>query len=603
MTVAVPKTDSSDAVTGAHLLMVLPPEGQAGDPVSQEIEDVVRTVFTAALEGRLNNAPTTEGVLDAVGAALAALGEFTYDDMTDAYTFALSANSVTAAQARADTPAHAKEWRARLGLREPVAVVAGAINQNIAAGANGYTFVLTGGNARTFFLPPASGAGEVPNGWETVFVNRSTAELTGSPNGADRIDGNPSLAVDAGHAVRIQKIATGQWAVIADTETGEAGEAFAPSKSNLYDAVKAIFSHNPSVTPDDENDELDFSPGAAGAIPDDSILPVKARASTAAFRKEWRDRLEAAHLSVLSNTLPPVAGFSVGRDFVILGRSSADTRVAFRDSSDPSTELTESVAGDVFLLQNTGWTRVGNIIEGSPVLRARIAAIEAKTDRLTVFGQADLSPRGITGPIFPEFMALHLAGKIDPRPLAQIQVLIEGSPVATINTANLILPFNRDGSGIANLNLTQATRDNLATNLAGAAQYVTVYIRYKFEGTSLAGNVEPDEIDSIRFGVQNNSYRGSERRFEAGVGASPAILPRGTYKLHLLLNPAGEGRLVPVDVLISDLGAADKQFWGRADAGDERGVRMRYTAATRTLTWSLGGGSGTIDRFIAIGAI
>ena len=398
---------------------------------------------------------------------------------------------------------------------------------------------------------------------------------------------------------------------------------------------------------------------SSGEIPDDSILPVKIRAGTDAERKAWRERLEVPHVDILSNQLPPVDGFTVGRDVVILARQSADTRVGFRDTSDLGTELTVSRAGDVFLLQAVGWTRVGNINEGSPVLRARIAAIEAKTDRLTVFGQAVLNPPGIPGPEFPEFIALHLAGKIDPRPLAQIQVNIEGSPVATINQANLILPFNRDGSGIVNLNLVEATRDNLETNLQGGTQFVTVYIRYKFEGTSLAGGTEPDEIDSIRFGVQNNSYRfafdlrghasaaatpvaadrffftdenqegdpiryvqfrnlvealGIKTRVRAAVGASPAVLPEGTEKVEGWMKKANFNKrhtfsfdLADIPAAATPMSVASRNPNGPDNDNQDITLTMAYVPATRTLTYSIvpsnQGGQPSIGAMRAIGFV
>ena len=502
----------------------------------------------------------------------------------------------------------------RLGAAS-IAVVSGAVNQNIPASANGHTYVLTGSNARTFFLPAASGGGAVADGWEVVLVNRSTAVLTADPDGTDQVAGSGSLDIAAGRVVRLQKVAAGQFAIIADTkdEAGTGmGSSFTPSKENLYDAVKAIFEHNPSVTADDTDNELDFSPGAAGALADDSILPVKARSSTAAFKKDWRDQILAAHVALASTTLPAVAGFSVGRDFVILGRSSSNTGVGFRDISDPSTVLTESVSGDVFWLQNSGWTRVGNIREGSPVLRARIATIETKVDRLTVFGQADLSPRGITNNVFPEFMALHLAEKIDSRDLAQIQVAVGGVVVGTINTADALRTFNAPAGaagnragGIINLSLTSQARANLAASVGMATQFTEVQIRYKFSGTSLAANVEPDVVDSVRMGTNNNSYRGTERRFETAVGASPAVLPLGTHTIEV--EGTHDGVVHSRRFRVSAFTAATvKRAIESGNVNSASGDRdsyfnVSYVAATRTMTYTFSGVALTARSVYAIG--
>ena len=767
MTIPVPKTNSAAPVTGAHLVPVLPPEGTAGNPVSQAISEVVRVLFTQAyqdkltgieagaevnltgndlraaidtatgstvwrsahtvlrtavqvrdlLDGLLGTGWRTSGgggggitldqAIDGVGAALAALSEFSYSASSNTFTFTIQANSVTAAMARATSATHRREWQNRLGIPDDwseipnstpmalgkvvehggayfgcinahnkgstgpdgdaanwvllsnwrgdwtnawypvgafvsragspyVAVQAVVLNDPapdasnnvkwlqlgaspptvinvsadtaIPASADGDTYRVTGSTTRTITLPDPSA---ISVGFRVAVVNgsNSTDHTIARQGAGQTIEGGNTLTLPSGESVTLQLVNANEWELIADTQKG--GSSFQPSKVNLYDAVKAIFSHNPSVTPDDADSELDFSPGAAGAIADDSILPIKARSSTAAFKKDWRDRLEVVHTALRSTTLPAVSGYSVGRDFVVLGRSSTDTDVGFRDISDPSTELTEAVSGDVFWLQNSGWTRVGNIREGSPVLRARISAIEAKTDRLTVFAQADLSPRGISGNDFPAFMALHLAGKIDPRNIAQIQVFIGGSPVATVNTSSLLTPFNQAGiaGGVINLGLGSTARANLKGATPPATQFVAVQIYYKFEGTSLAGTTEPDEIDTIRFGTNNNAYLGTERRFEHVVGASPAILPVGSYELEVVgdMGTASQDRRVAQRILLSSLSSSAQNFFLRADGGDEAQIALSYVPTTRTLTYAfrkVGGANNiSLESLKAIGQV
>ena len=107
----------------------------------------------------------------------------------------------------------------------PTSVVSYSVNTIIPAANRGWTYRATGSTTRLLSLPNASGTGEVPNGWDVVVSNGSSADQTVEPNGSDTIGGNAGLTVAAGRAVRLQKVATGAWILIADTkdETGTGG--------------------------------------------------------------------------------------------------------------------------------------------------------------------------------------------------------------------------------------------------------------------------------------------------------------------------------------------------------------------------------------------
>ena len=289
----------------------------------------------------------------------------------------IGSNELAAATARADSPEHRREWLERLGA----AALAGAVSYNtntiIPGTADGWLYRATGATTRLLSLPNASGAGEVHDRFSVIAANGSTADQQISPNGADTIGPNAGLTLEPGRAVQLVKVATGQWIVVADTkdETGSA-MAFAPTKENLYAAVKAIFGHNTAVTADDEDSELDFATGAAGALDDDSIAAIKARASDAGGKKAWRLRIGAWHLDVTdSSILPAVANYNPP-DGVLLGQSG-DTSVSFADISDRSTALTAGVAGDLMLLLGRGWVRVGNLFTGGAAVAAVREAAEA----------------------------------------------------------------------------------------------------------------------------------------------------------------------------------------------------------------------------------
>ena len=242
----------------------------------------------------------------------------------------------------------------------------------------GWTFRATGSTTRLLSLPNASGAGEVPDGWEAVVANGSSADQTVSPNGTDQIGGSGALTLASGRAVRLQKVASGVWIVIADTkdEVGSGGSAFVPSKANLYEAVKAIFVHNTAISADDANNELDFASGMAGAIADNSIAPIKAMAALATEKKAWRERLGSSSIGLVANALPAVANHNVG-DTLIIGRGGT-TVVPFREIDEPAAELTDTVAGDVMMLLAAGWSRVGNLFSGGiAAAAARVIANNA----------------------------------------------------------------------------------------------------------------------------------------------------------------------------------------------------------------------------------
>ena len=422
----------------------------------------------------------------------------------------------------------------------PTSVVIASSNTSIPASARDNTYMHTGSSNITYTLPRASGSGAVDNGWEVVITNQGAGDLTIDGFGSDTVDGSATLVINTnGRSLRLQKVANTSWVTIADTLTG--GDPFTPSKSNIYDAVKAILVHNTAVTADDANDELDIATGQATTIADNSIAPIKAQAGTAAQQKAWRSRLASSSIGLVASALPAVAGHNTG-DTIIVGRGGTTT-VAFREVDTPSTELTTTVAGDVMMLLSAGWSRIGNLFSGGIAAQAAQTtanAAKAVTDRLDVFGTAELSPPGIPDRAFPEFMALRLDNRITDQTIIEIRVLIEDSPIATVNTTAALAPFNRftaiedeavgPTGGIINIALNSSTRQNLLDGISSAAQYTRLDIHYKFTGTSLATNVPADAIDRIHFGVNNNGYPASgggltQSQVDARVLALRTLVP------------------------------------------------------------------------------
>ena len=211
--------------------------------------------------------------------------------------------------------------------------------------APGNTYRAIGDRAHIATLPPASGDHEVRNGWDAVYINGSTVNQPIHAVGADRIEGAAILTIEPGRGVRIQKVATGVWELIADTK-----------------------------------DEVGTGSGLGG-IPDDSITFAKILAMTAAQQAGWRFEIKAAHIGA-ANDLPALANYNVGDVWIIAGNPTRGAN-AFVDITDQSTPLDTANPFDVMLVFPGGrgvakqWTRVGTI---GGINAAVQAALDLKAD-------------------------------------------------------------------------------------------------------------------------------------------------------------------------------------------------------------------------------
>ena len=144
--------------------------------------------------------------------------------------------------------------------------------------------------------------------------------------------------------------------------------------------VKSVAADGTVVMQDSDGNEqtIQLVLHAGAAIPDDSLLPAKAKADTAVEKAAWRARLASAHVSA-GTVLAPVA--TVNETDITVITTPVPGGISFVDVLDQTTELTAADAGDVLMVftfrGNKTWTRVGNILTGSAALRARIAALEA----------------------------------------------------------------------------------------------------------------------------------------------------------------------------------------------------------------------------------
>ena len=527
-------------------------------------------------------------------------------------------------------------------------VVVASANTSIPATARGDTYVNLGSSGITYTLPQASGSQAVANGFELVVSNQGSGDLTIDGHGADTIDGEATLVLsDRGRAVRLQKISNGRWITTADTkdEAGGGGggsetPAFEPTKQNLYDAVKEIFEHNPSVTPDDENDELDFSPGAAGAIGDDTILPIKARSSTGAFKKEWRAQFASASIGLVANALPAVANHNTG-DLIVIGRGGA-TAVPFREVDAPADELNATVAGDVMMLLAAGWSRIGNLFSGGIAAAAARAIAEANRDRLMVeLTQGDFyggSAAAIRGTYHINVQSMPGAF-----PTANIVQIWVGDPGISRVLAQAwdpaetqrILQFEIDATISDNLQandlLTLGTELGIEIRLIAPGSVEVYRGGFDFplieEPSSVAFDIrshasqiatpasgdrffftdENQSGDPLRYTQMATLATAIMRRsfFETAVGASASAgnVPAGAYELVGYCTKPKQNtrtRRYPFNIALADIPAGSsvninvstRNPNGPDDDVQDISLALQYVPATRTLTYAIVPASG-----------
>ena len=388
-----------------------------------------------------------------------------------------------------------------IALASLAQVTSYAANTIVRPWRRGWTFRATGDTTRLLSLPNASGADEVPNGWDCVAMNDSTANQTVQPNGADTIDGIANLTLAPSRTVRLQKVATGIWRIIADTKD-ESGGADLPNVVNVAvdtaipatafgDTYRVTGNVSRTLTLPDPDDVatgwfVRVANGSAAtghnvaregagqsieggngplAVPAGQSVTIqkvntneweliadtaKAAASTGgalslstpltdAQKKAWRAHFGAWHLSFLDNsTLPAIANYN-GPDGVILG-ATGDTSVSFRDIADLATPITDGVAGDLMILLARGWTRVTNLFQGAAV-KAMAEANAAVVGRLPIFGRISVNPGGIPDAVPPRFITLTLDSKLTDRTIRRILCSIEGQNFADITRdANPVPP-------------------------------------------------------------------------------------------------------------------------------------------------------------------
>ena len=181
---------------------------------------VVKSDGTAFASGELEIGDIVTFAYDAIN------NRFVSDVHSAAVAPATPDNSIAASKARADSAAEKKEWLDRFQAGPRPSVVSVSTNYDVTAADLGRTIRITGTQERIIFLPSVAGA--IEPGFEIVARNDSTRNQSVRPNGSDKIGGVAGITIFPGQGVRIQAIASGLWAVIADTAKGTGGGADIP---------------------------------------------------------------------------------------------------------------------------------------------------------------------------------------------------------------------------------------------------------------------------------------------------------------------------------------------------------------------------------------
>lgn len=181
------------------------------------------------------------------------------------------------------------------------------------------------------------------------------------------------------------------------------------------------------------------------------------------------------------------------------------------------TELNEGGdTADWALTENTDLipeNKLGNAVDqiarSSASNALNIAGVNSTIiNALPIFATTTLSPSGVRGTDLPKYIALELANKIARRNIAQVEVYTQGQLLTRVNnvtSASVINQLNSHG-GLINIEIGNDIIETISNNLQSSIQDLRFLVQYKFEGTNLGTGTQPDQIDEVHFGVNNDSF-------------------------------------------------------------------------------------------------
>lgn len=447
---AIPSTDSGDAVNTNHLLAVFNPS--SNDPQSQRITDVIRSLFTADLEQKLNGIAAGAQV-NLTGNALQGAID-TATGSTAWRTNEIADNSIAPAKARAGSAAQTHAWRARLD--------AARIDAGNSLPADSLSNV---GDIHVFTQDVASGLT-----WRDISDPSTTITAADAGDVALYIDRVGWTRV--GNILRRGLTQTEVDARIADwAETGNTAAIPAGKLSN--------------------------APGLDRAAVDGRIVlntPALVRAGVLDWAETGNtDPIPAAKLTNASS------GGSGGADTVARAAAAAAQSTADTNAAN---------------IQTLG-TQNNNLQRQATENAGAITTINNSLSNFSVFENYELVPAGFSGTTVPDTLALLLSGKRVNKTISRIAVTLSGTPVADIRritnptppATDPALPFNQGtyalSGGVINLTFGTGAKSNLEEALGVAAragaQFAFGTLRFEFTDNTV-------QIDRFHFGINNNAF-------------------------------------------------------------------------------------------------
>lgn len=487
---------------------------------------------------------TTDQARDTAGALVATLPTFTYD--AAANTLAWANNSIPAAYAQTSSATTLRAWRSRLGV--------------------------------------ADDWSEIPNG--TAISSGKVVEHGGGYYGAITSHTKSSTGPD-GDATN--------WIILSNFR-GAWSNAWWPAGTIMtrgglpWVATSAVVLNDPA--PDASNNTkwlaLGSLPPSVVIASSDTTIPASADGNTYVHTGS----------SNITYTLPQASGGSAvdnGWQVVISNQGAGDLTIDGNgsDTVDGAATLVITTNGRAVRVQkiaNSAWATIADTKDetgtggGLNQAAARIAAIEGSLNRRDVFGTLSVTPPGIPGRVFPEFLAVTVANKLDARNLAEIRVSLNGIPIGAVTDTGLA-PFNGlatvngeqvggtggEEGGVINLVINAVNRANLANNITTQPQWVTLELAYKFEGTALDTGTPADQIDRVGFAVNNAALRGL--RLPPGGTGGQVLTKSGTLDGVAVWATAGATNLRATAGTAATPATGDRFFF--SDEG-ESGDPLRY---------------------------
>ena len=351
--------------------------------------------------------------------------------------------------------------------------------------------------------------------------------------------------------------------------------------------------------------EEDATGGGSTAIADNSIVPAKAQANTTVQKAGWRNRVASSQIST-GNTLPALSEVNPG-DIRIMP-TSVSSGLSFVDISDQTTTLTAADAGDIMLVmmfRAKTWVRVGNLIY-RPLITENpdrpIVPNAANADKVLYRGkrlyknihQFATDPtttyRNFATSDLPNGYTWGGAVQVSPSPATQANNTIIYSIPGGHFERKVTLGGRAYWGGYNPANWIGAYADE-----SQADQHVSAVGDVVFYG----GNVRvvtahrPGTPDAFKWEPME------PRRFETRVGASPATLPEGTQEISVKVT-ASNNHIFMERIPVSQISATDEEYQTQNNRSVNAVFRVRYTPATRLLTYTYGS-NGETGSIVAIG--